>query len=54
MKKDKRFEIIHKETHGMITEVSILRDKQTGEQYLFVKKGPAGGLTPLLNQDSKI
>jgi len=54
MKKEKRFEIIHEESHGITKQVSILRDKQTGVQYLFVLNGYAGGLSPLLNKDSKI
>ena len=49
MKKEKRFEIIHKEKHGMIKEVFILKDKQTGVEYLFVQNGYGGGLSPLLN-----
>jgi len=54
MKKEKRFEIIHKEKHGIDQKVFILRDKQTDEQYLFVLYGFAGGLTPLLNKNGKI
>jgi hypothetical protein len=50
MKKEKRFEIIYKEKHGMEQNVFILKDKQTGGQYLFVRDGFAGGLTPLLNE----
>jgi hypothetical protein len=29
-------------------KVFILKDKQTGQEYLFVKDAMAGGLTPLL------
>jgi hypothetical protein len=53
MKKEKRFEIIHEENHGMMKEVFILRDKQTGVQYLFVQNGYGGGLSPLLNEEQK-
>ena len=53
MKKEKRFEIIHEEKHGMLKEVFILRDKQTGVQYLFVQNGYGGGLSPLLNEKQK-
>jgi hypothetical protein len=53
MKQEKRFEIIHEEKLGIIKNVFILRDKQTGEQYLFVQNGYAGGLSPLLNEKQK-
>jgi hypothetical protein len=53
MKEEKRFEVIHGENLGMTTNVFILRDKQTGEQYLFVQSGNAGGLSPLLNEKQK-
>jgi len=53
MNKEKRFAVIHKERHGIIGNVVILIDKQTGIQYLFVREGYAGGLTPLLNKDGE-
>jgi len=53
MKKEKRFEIIHEERHGMQRDVLILRDKQTGVQYLYVQYGYGGGLSPLLNEKQK-
>ena len=31
----------------------ILRDRETGAEYLFVQSGYAGGLTPLLGADGK-
>ena len=54
MRKEKRFEIIHEEKHGMMKKVFILRDKQTGVEYLFVQKGYAGGLSPLLDKGNNI
>jgi len=51
---EKRFEIIHKERLGVMRTVFILKDKQTGVQYLFVQDGYGGGLSPLLNKDGKI
>ena len=34
-----------------LTEMTlILRDKETGAQYLFVQCGYAGGLTPLIDK----
>ena len=51
---DKRFEVIHKEDSAMTTERTlILRDRETGAEYLFVQSGYAGGLTPLLDADGK-
>jgi hypothetical protein len=47
-KKEERFIRIHSENLGSET---ILVDKQTGVNYLFVQSGYGGGLTPLLNAD---
>ena len=47
-KKEERFLRIHSENFGSET---ILVDKKTGVNYLFVQSGYAGGLTPLLNRD---
>ena len=47
----KRFEKI--ETEGMLSTTSIYVDTETGINYLFVKEGYAGGLTPLLDRDGK-
>lgn len=52
MKDDKRFEIIDSEV-GLLKGITVLRDKETGVQYLFYKDGYAGGLTPLLDKDGK-
>lgn len=51
---DKRFEVIYKEGNALMTErTMILRDRETGAEYLFVQSGYAGGLTPLLDSDGK-
>ena len=51
---DKRFEVIYKEGNALMTErTMILRDRETGAEYLFVQSGYAGGLTPLLDADGK-
>ena len=47
-KKEERFIRIYSENLGSET---ILVDKKTGVNYLFVQSGYAGGLTPLLNAD---
>ena len=53
MKKEKRFEIVHSEGHGIAKGLTIYKDKQTGVQYLFALDGYGGGLTPLLDKDGK-
>ena len=52
-KKDKRFELVHKESIGGLSGVQILRDRRTGVQYLFVAAGYAGGLTALLDMEGR-
>ena len=47
-KKEERFIRIHSENFD--SEV-ILVDRKTGVNYLFVSRGYAGGLTPLLDRD---
>ena len=49
-KKEERFVKVHSEAMGTRT---ILVDKKTGVNYLFVQSGYAGGLTPLLDRDGK-
>ena len=48
-----RFDIKEKESMGLITEASIVIDKETGVNYLFVQRGYGGGLTPLLDSEGK-
>lgn len=52
MSKKDRFEVIYQET-GLKSEKTILVDKETGINYLFVANGFGGGLTPLLDKDCK-
>jgi hypothetical protein len=52
MNKD-RFDIKERETLGLITEASIVIDRETGVNYLFVHRGYGGGLTPLLDSEGK-
>ena len=52
MAKD-RFDIQDRETLGLITEASIIVDRETGVNYLFVQRGYGGGLTPLLDAEGK-
>ena len=55
MSRLERFEVLLKEGSSLSDagQVIILRDKETGVQYLWVKSGYAGGLTPLLDADGK-
>ena len=55
MKRDDRFEVILKEgsTLSESGQIMILVDKETGVNYLWVKSGYAGGLTPLLEADGR-
>ncbi len=50
-----RFEVVYKQEDGILTaDVKvILVDKATGVNYLFVKAGYGGGLTPLLDENGK-
>lgn len=48
---DKRFEKIYEQ--GVVDCVEIWVDKETGINYLWVKQGYGGGLTPLLGRDGK-
>lgn len=50
---EKRFDVIFKETSGVMGEVRILRDRETGVQYLYYSLGYGGGMTPLLAPDGK-
>ncbi|WP_418566561.1 DUF6440 family protein [Peptacetobacter sp.] len=52
MSKKDRFEVIYQET-GLKSEKTILVDKETGINYLFIANGFAGGLTPLLDENGK-
>ena len=52
MARDKRF-IWENAQSGLLKKATILIDKETGVNYLFVQEGYAGGLTPLLDKDGK-
>ena len=52
MSKD-RFDIKERENVGILTEASVIIDKETGVNYLFVHRGYGGGLTPLLDAEGK-
>lgn len=50
-KKENRFSVTRTGGGFIEPETSIIVDRQTGINYLWVKDGYSGGLTPLLNRD---
>ena len=54
-KRNGRFEVILNEGSALSEggQMQILVDMETGVNYLWVKSGYAGGLTPLLDADGK-
>ena len=52
MKKDKRFEVVHKES-GWDGATQILVDTETGVNYLYHASGYSGGMTVLLDREGK-
>ena len=52
MARNKRFVWEDVQT-GLVKQTSIIIDNETGVNYLFVQKGYAGGLTPLLDEHGK-
>ena len=55
MKREPRFEVLSHEGNQLKDSglIQIIVDKETGVNYLWVKSGYAGGLTPLLERDGK-
>ena len=52
MAKEKRFETVYVES-TMMSEKSVIVDKETGVHYLFVASGFGAGLTVLLDEQGK-
>ena len=49
-----RFVKTYSQGDGLIKRnISVFVDKETGVNYMFVRDGYAGGLTPLLDKDGK-
>lgn len=54
MNSNSRFDVVWREGSSIGDGMKrVLVDKETGVNYLFVQKGYAGGLTPLLDADGK-
>ena len=51
MAKEKRFEKVYSQDMGC---TMILRDKETGVEYLYVSGGSGGGVTPLLDAEGRV
>jgi hypothetical protein len=49
--REKRFEVVY--SQGSLDVMKIIRDAETGVQYLAMQSGYAGGLTPLLDREGK-
>ena len=50
---EKRFEVSSLQGSAFTNQFTVIVDKQTGVNYLFVKSGYGAGLTPLLDQNGK-
>ena len=48
-----RFVIKGKDTLGLMTDATVIVDRETGVNYLFVQRGSASGLTPILDAEGK-
>ena len=51
MEKNNRFKTVYKEGNNFKPMKMIFIDQETGINYLFIKYGYGGGLTPLLDVD---
>lgn len=51
MEKNERFIKIY--SQGVVSQIEIWVDRETGVNYLFRAYSTAGGLTPLLDKDGK-
>ena len=54
MKGEERFEIVYKEGGALSSVRKIIRDNETGVQYLMVECGYGVSITPLLDKDGKL
>ncbi len=52
-KKDNRFTVTEKQGSEFSNLIQIIVDKKTGVNYMWVKSGYSGGLTPLLDREGK-
>lgn len=45
-----RFEVVYSKDPDLFSSISIIRDTETGVDYLFVNSGYGAGLTPLITK----
>ncbi len=50
---DNRFEFQQPQRAKLMTDATVIVDKKTGVNYLFVRSGYGAGLTPLIDADGK-
>ena len=50
---EKRFDTVYQQRDGLTSITTVLVDRETGVNYLFVHDGYAGGLTVLLDAEGK-
>ncbi len=50
---EKRFDAVYQERNGLSSIATVLVDRETGVNYLFVHDGHAGGLTVLLDAEGR-
>lgn len=51
---ENRFEVVHKELVDFNGVLKILRDKETGVNYMLIHQGAGASMTPLLDSDGKV
>ena len=49
MARDKRFEVIEKESMGFVGHIRVIVDTETGVNYPYVQDGYGGGVTTLVD-----
>jgi len=48
----KRFEVVYEQ--GVVNRMKLIRDTETGVNYLWAAEGSGGGMTPLLDAEGKV
>ncbi len=48
----KRFEVVY--DHGAVNRMKIIRDRETGVNYLWSALGSGGSMTPLLDAEGNV
>jgi len=48
---EKRFKVVY--SQGLVSKIQIIRDIDTGVEYLCISNGQGTGITPLLNREGR-